>query len=140
MTTKTLTMLLIEDDPYYKLFTDATLEQSEVFNQAYYVKDAQECFDYLWREQKYGDPRISPRPNLILLNLDMLNAQELLEQIEANSDLLAIPIVLLSKAPHKRKAYYKIRNLPVCKNPLSLSGLSQLLEIIDNHLNHDSLS
>jgi hypothetical protein len=133
-------MLLIEDDLYYQLFTDATLEQSEVFNQAYYVKDAQECFDYLWREQKYGDPRISPRPNLILLNLDIVNAQPLLEQIEANSDLRAIPIALLSKAPHKSKIYYKIRNLPILKNPLSLSGLSQLLDLMDNHLNHDSLS
>lgn len=140
MTTKTLTMLLIEDDEYYQLFTNATLEQSEVFNQAHYVKDAQECLDYLCREQEYGDPRISPRPNLVLLNLDIVNRQQILAQIQANCDLRAIPVAFLSKAPDEYMAYYNIRNLPVFKNPLSLRALSELLELIEHHLNHDLLS
>lgn len=139
MTTKTVTMLLIEDDPHYRLFTDATLEQSEAFNPAHYVNNAQECLDYLSRQQEYGDPRISPRPNVILLNLDTVNAQELLEQIEANHDLRTIPIAFLSKNPRKYKTYVNMMNLPVFKNPLSLRELSQLLEIIDHQLNHELL-
>ena len=54
--------------------------------------------DYLLRRDRYADPGTSPRPNLILLDLNMprKDGREALEEIKADPELRRIPVVIMT--------------------------------------------
>lgn len=54
--------------------------------------------DYLRRRGKYGDPSSSPKPDLMLLDLNMpkMDGKQLLEQMRADPNLRRIPVVALT--------------------------------------------
>jgi len=62
------------------------------------VENGQELLDYLRREGAYMDASLCPRPDLILLdlNMPMMHGKEALKQIKASNVLRDIPIVVLT--------------------------------------------
>lgn len=54
--------------------------------------------DYLLRRGKYQDPASSPKPDLMLLDLNMpkMDGKQLLEQMRADPNLRRIPVVALT--------------------------------------------
>jgi CheY-like chemotaxis protein len=62
------------------------------------VSDGQEALDYLYQRGEYASERRAPRPDLILLDLNMprLNGQKVAEQIHGDPRLRHIPIVVLT--------------------------------------------
>jgi CheY-like chemotaxis protein len=54
--------------------------------------------DYLTRSGEYADPLTSPRPGLILLDLNMprKNGREVLEEIKSDEALRRIPVIVLT--------------------------------------------
>jgi len=67
------------------------------------VHNGVELLDYLCRRGEFLAPEVSPRPSVILLDLNMprMTGTEVLMEIKAVSSLACIPIVVLttSKAP-----------------------------------------
>jgi CheY-like chemotaxis protein len=84
-----------EDD---RTMTREALRESFVINQLCEVEDGEELMDYLKRRGQYSDPKTSPRPGLILLDLHMprKSGQEALAEIKADTVLRRIPIVVLT--------------------------------------------
>ncbi len=78
--------------------TRRALEQSRIRNDLYIVEDGEEALDYLLRRGKYEDPTSSPKPDLMLLDLNMpkMDGKQLLEQMRADSSLRRIPVVALT--------------------------------------------
>ena len=60
--------------------------------------DGEDLLNYLRRRGRFSDPEDSPRPDLILLDLNMpkMNGREALEEIRADPELKRIPVVVLS--------------------------------------------
>ena len=54
--------------------------------------------DYLFRRGKYADKEKSPRPDLILLGLQLpkLDGLEVLKEVKESDDLKSIPVVVLT--------------------------------------------
>lgn len=95
---KSIVILLAEDDEDdYVLITDA-LKESKVANDIYWVKDGVELMEYLLRQGDYSDPRKSPRPCLILLDLNMpkKDGREALQEIKSLAGLRHIPIIIMT--------------------------------------------
>jgi len=95
---KPAVILLAEDDPGDQELTRRALEQSRIRNELYIVEDGEEALDYLLRRGKYEDPDSSPKPDLMLLDLNMpkMDGKQLLEQMRADPNLRRIPVVALT--------------------------------------------
>src|SRR5690242_476586 len=96
--TRPITILLADDDPDDCLLAREALEESRLANDLHVVGDGEELLDYLHRRGAYEDPASSPRPGLILLDLNMprKDGREALREIRQDPDLRRIPIVVLT--------------------------------------------
>jgi CheY-like chemotaxis protein len=100
-TLKTAVVLLVEDDPAdQKLVKDALLNQKTDYA-IYVAENGEKALEYLQRS-KCSDTE-SPRPNLILLDLNMpgMSGKEFLKHIKADNDLRSIPVVVLTVSDMK---------------------------------------
>ena len=64
-------ILLVEDNPDDQEMTRRVLARGKVKNRLHAVADGHEALEYLRREGAYADPADAPRPDLILLDLNM---------------------------------------------------------------------
>lgn len=80
---------MAEDDPDDRLLTKNALKASRLANDLFFVEDGVELMDYLHRRGDYADPTRSPRPGLILLDLNMprKDGREALVEIKADLNL-----------------------------------------------------
>jgi CheY-like chemotaxis protein len=64
----------------------------------HFVGNGEDVMDYLLRRNAYTFDTVSPRPALVLMDLNMplMNGHEALQAIRANEALRAIPVVILS--------------------------------------------
>lgn len=93
-----ISILMAEDDPDDRLLSQEALKEARLANELYFVEDGEELMDFLCRYGKYTDPATSPRPGLILLDLNMpkKDGREALQEIKGNPDLRVIPVVVLT--------------------------------------------
>ncbi len=95
---KPITILMADDSEDDRFLARAALKESMVVNDLREVEDGEELMDYLHRRGRYTDPLTSPRPGLILLDLNMprKNGREALQEIKAEARLRRIPVVVLT--------------------------------------------
>jgi hypothetical protein len=69
--------------------TMRSFEEHDVVNTVYRVADGAETLDFLFRRGEYTDPKKSPRPNLILLDLRMpkIDGLERTGGVEGDQDI-----------------------------------------------------
>ncbi|HDY65131.1 MAG TPA: response regulator [Phycisphaerae bacterium] len=91
-------ILLVEDDPGDQELTRRALKESKICNELCLVEDGEEAMDYLFRRGRFEAPSDSPRPDLILLDLNLprVDGREVMKQLSADPDLRIIPVVVLT--------------------------------------------
>jgi CheY-like chemotaxis protein len=134
---KPIVVLLAEDDPDDRLLLKEALSESRLVTQLACVEDGEELMDYLYLRGKYALPAVSPRPHLILLDLNMprKNGREAISEIKADPELRRIPIVVLttSKAPEDiRRSYDGGANSYITK-PVTFESLAGVMETISRY-------
>lgn len=97
-TKEPITILLAEDDEDDYLLITYALKKARLTNKMYWVKDGEELMDYLYHRGEYSNPQNSPRPGIILLDLNMprKDGREALEEIKSDTSLRKIPVVILT--------------------------------------------
>lgn len=90
------TVLMAEDDSDDRFFMDDAFRAVQCQGELRFVGDGEELMDYLGRRGKFADPNLSPRPSLILLDLNMprRDGRQVLPEIKADPGLTDIPIVI----------------------------------------------
>jgi len=125
--TKSITILMADDDEDDRLMTKEAFEEAKLANDLHFVEDGEELMDYLYRKDKYSDPEISPRPGLILLDLNMprKDGREALKEIKADEDLRQIPIVVLTTSKAEEDIYrsYDLGVNSFITKPVSFEGM-----------------
>ena len=93
-----------DDDDDDRMLTQEALLESRVCNKLYCVEDGVELIEFLRREGKYVDPKNSPRPGLILLDLNMprKDGRKFLVELKSNPAISHIPVVVFSNSTHPR--------------------------------------
>ena len=89
--------LLIDPNPKdTQLFLDA-LEDEKIANHVHTVSNGVEALEFLHQRGDYGD---APRPNLILLDVDLpeMDGHELLETLTDDPELAEIPVIVLTSS------------------------------------------
>jgi CheY-like chemotaxis protein len=91
-------ILLVEDDPAHAEIVRRNLGSFRVANRIIHMEDGQAALDYLLRHAPYANPKTSPRPNLILLDLRLpkVDGMEVLRRIKEDEELKRIPTVILT--------------------------------------------
>ena len=91
-------ILLVEDNPDHAELTLKALENGNLMNQVFWVKDGEEALDFLQHRRRFTDPAAAPRPGLILLDIKLpkVDGHEVLRQIKSDETLRSIPVVMLT--------------------------------------------
>jgi CheY-like chemotaxis protein len=93
-----ITILIADDDADDRQLTKEALEESYLLNDLRFVEDGEELMNYLHRRGRYNDPSTSPRPGIILLDLNMpkKDGREALMEIKSDPQLKSIPVIVLT--------------------------------------------
>ena len=136
-TGKPFTILMADDDEDDRLLTQDALQESRVRNNLYCVEDGVELLEYLKREGKYADPETSPRPGLILLDLNMprKDGREALKEIKADEELRNIPVVILTTSGQEEDKVkgYNLGAASYITKPVNFEGLVELMKALGKY-------
>jgi CheY-like chemotaxis protein len=130
-------ILMADDDPEDQMLVREAWKESRLANDLRFVSDGEHLMDYLYRRGEYGDPGSSPRPGLILLDLNMpkKDGREALEEIKADPDLMRIPIVVLtsSKADEDIVSSYNLGVSGFITKPVTFDGLVRIMKALGKY-------
>lgn len=107
MADKRITIVVADDDADDRLMIRDALEENRLANDVHFAKDGVELMEYLRRTGPYGDREKSPRPGLILLDLNMpkMDGREALKEIKSDPKLRDIPVVVLTTSKAEEDIY-----------------------------------
>jgi CheY-like chemotaxis protein len=93
-----LTVLLVEDNPRDVRLTQRAFVQASLPHDLRVVRDGDEALAYLQREGAYKDPQASPRPDVILLDLNLprMSGHEVLRRLKQDQRFRQMPIIVLT--------------------------------------------
>jgi len=130
-------VLLVEDDPGDQELARRVLQEDVIKTDLHMVNDGEEAMDYLLRRGRWCDPTTAPRPDLILLDLNMprLDGSKVLEQMRAHPDLKRIPVVVLTTSQQETdilRSYNLGCNSFIVK-PVGLEGLARMVRALGSY-------
>ena len=126
-------MLLVEDDPGDVLMTTEAFEMSPIHSTLHVVGDGEQAMHFLRRTREFTG---APRPGLILLDLNLprRNGLEVLAELKADHDLLAIPVVIFStsQAEGDIVASYQLHANAYITKPANFDLFTQAIRQVDD--------
>jgi CheY-like chemotaxis protein len=128
---KPITILMADDDADDRDMSRDAFAESHLANDLRFVEDGVQLMDYLKRRGKYADPNASPRPGVILLDLNMpkKDGREALCEIKADPELQNIPIIVLTTSKQEEdilRSYQLHANSYITK-PVTFEALVQVV-------------
>ena len=132
-----ITILMAEDDADDRLMTKEAFEESRLNNDLRFVCDGVELMDYLYRRGQFSDPETSPRPGLILLDLNMpkKDGREALRDIKSDPHLKNIRVVVLttSKAEEDIFRTYDLGAASYITKPVTFAALADIVKTMGKY-------
>ncbi len=106
--TSNINVLLVEDNFEHLRLTKYLLQQNHFPGQLFVVRDGQEALDFLYHRARFSDPQVNPRPNLVLLDLNIprINGREVLKIMKSDENLKDIPVVVMSSSEREEDVSY----------------------------------
>lgn len=134
---KPITILMADDDADDRLMTKEAFEESRLVNDLRFVEDGVELLDYLKRRGKYEDPASSPRPGLILLDLNMpkKDGREALQEIKSDPALKSIRVVILTTSKAEEDIYrtYDLSASSYITKPVTFAAMAEVVKVLGKY-------
>jgi CheY-like chemotaxis protein len=128
---------MADDDADDRLLAKDALTECRLANDLHFVENGEELLDYLKRRGKFAQLANSPRPGLILLDLNMprKDGREALKEIKADPELRTIPVVVLttSKADTDIGCIYQLGANSFISKPVSFDSLVEVMKVIGRY-------
>lgn len=130
-------ILLVEDSPEDYEATLRALGESRLTNPVFRCEDGDEALDFLYRRGAYADPVTSPRPGIILLDLNLpgTDGREVLQTIKADDDLKSIPVIVLTTSTDERdiEACYQAGANSYMRKPVDLDRFFEAIRRLQDY-------
>jgi CheY-like chemotaxis protein len=134
---KPITILMADDDEDDRMLAREALEECRLANNLHFVEDGEELMDYLCHRGQYSISANSPRPGLILLDLNMprKDGREALQEIKADPDLRQIPIVILTTSQAEEDIYrtYDLGANSYITKPVTFESLVDVMKALGRY-------
>ena len=134
---KSITILVADDDPEDRMMIRDALIENRLANDLKFVENGEELLEYLNRRGKYLKPEDSPKPGLILLDLNMprKDGREALREIKMNSELRGIPIVVFTTSKAEEDVYrtYDLGVNSFISKPVTFESLVSLTRSLGHY-------
>ncbi len=134
---RSITILMADDDAEDRLMTKEAFEENRLANDLRFVENGVELMDYLKRRGKYSDPTQSPRPGLILLDLNMpkKDGREALKEIKSDPALQPIPVVVLTTSKEEEDIHrsYQLHANSYIMKPVTFESLVKVIKSIGQY-------
>lgn len=132
-----LTILVADDDPEDRLLIKEAFDECHMMTTLRFVADGEQLMDYLHRRGEYGGRESSPRPGLILLDLNMprKDGREVLKEIKGDAALQQIPVVVFttSEAEDDVSRSYALGASAFITKPVTFDGLVDAVQAMGRY-------
>jgi CheY-like chemotaxis protein len=132
-----ITILMADDDPDDRQLTKEALIEGRLINEIRFVENGEEMMDYLRRTGRYAPPAESPRPGLILLDLNMprKDGRTVLKEIKSDPALRTIPVVVLTTSKADEDVYrsYDLGVNSYIVKPVTFEALVDILVTLEKY-------
>lgn len=134
---KPITILMADDDEEDRQMTQEAFMEARLANDLRFVCDGEELLDYLKRRGKYRDPASSPRPAILLLDLNMpkKDGREALGEIKSDPALRQIRIIVLTTSRAEEDVYraYDISATSFITKPVNFDALVDVVRTLGKY-------
>ncbi len=102
------TILIVEDNPEDYEASVRAFKKSGISNNLKHCTNGKAALDYLFRQGDYANPDTSPRPGIILLDLNLpkVDGRKVLSELKSCDDLKRIPVVVFTTSTDERDIEY----------------------------------
>ncbi|MEA2601294.1 MAG: hypothetical protein QOF89_2286 [Acidobacteriota bacterium] len=130
-------ILLVEDSPEDFETTERALRKSGLKNPIFRCADGDEALDFLHRRGRFVDPETSPRPGVILLDLNLpgTDGREVLNEVKTDPNLKQIPVIVLTTSKDDRdiEVCYRCGANSYIQKPVDLEGFMRAIERLNDY-------
>ena len=135
--TMPITILMADDDADDRRLTQEALEEGRLINDVRFVDNGEELMDYLHRRGKFAPPVETPRPGLILLDLNMprKDGRTVLKEIKSDPELRQIPVIVLTTSKADEDVYksYDLGVNSYIVKPVTFEALVDILQTLEKY-------
>ena len=128
-------ILLVEDDDIDTENVIRAFKKNKMSNPIYTVENGEEALAFLKNQGRFADHEKSPRPGIILLDINMpiMNGIEFLRIVKADDDLKSIPVVVLttSREESDRVESFKLSVAGYIVKPVEFEDFVYAVKTID---------
>ena len=130
-------ILLVEDDYGDQILIQEALQASPVLKRIEVVGDGEQALEYLYRLGRYADAARAPRPDFILLDLNMprLGGKEVAAKLKADARFRSIPIVAFTTSSREEDVSfcYSIGVNSYVQKPTDFDRLQSVLHDLERY-------
>jgi chemotaxis family two-component system response regulator Rcp1 len=124
---------MVEDNPADARLVREVMRDSKILNEISWVPDGVEALAFLRRQGKYAN---SPRPNLIILDLNMprKDGRQVLQEVKSDANLRSIPVVIMTSSQTEEdiaRAYEQHANCYIRK-PIDFDKFHAVVKTLEN--------
>ena len=134
---KSVVILMAEDDADDRLLAKDALQECGMADNLQFVENGEDLLDYLQRRGKYAGQPPRPRPDVILLDLNMprKDGRDALREIKTNPELRRIPIIVLttSSAGVDIERSYELGANSFISKPVAFDALVSIMRTIGQY-------
>jgi CheY-like chemotaxis protein len=127
-------ILLLEDEPADANLVRIALQENKICCRLNHVLDGVEGWEFLRRQGNFQD---APRPDLILLDLNMprMNGREFLKAVKADDQFRSIPVVVLTTSDVHRdvEASYQLGASGYITKPVDFLQFASAIKQLGNY-------
>jgi CheY-like chemotaxis protein len=132
-----VTILMADDDADDREMTREAFAEAKLANDLRFVEDGVELLDYLFRRGRYADPATSPRPGILLLDLNMprMDGREALRELKSDPRFKSLRVIILttSKAEEDILRSYDLSAASYITKPVTFDALVDVIRTLGRY-------